>query len=415
MAQAKVRSSRAWVWQVARMALGGLAALQAVIASVLMITAALRRRRQRRRGFPYATFPATQVGDNTLRIYAHGQELYDAMLAAVDAAEESIYLETYLWKGDAVGREFKEHLARKARQGIEVYAIYDNFGNLVVPRAFKRFPPEMHTLRYQGVRHPWHLLDPRRYALEHRKLLVVDGRVGFLGGYNLGTLYATEWRDTHVHMEGPIAAQLAQEFVSFWNQNRPRSERITRHYPRRFDPLIVLHGNNATRLAFPIRDMYIAAINRAEHRILLTNAYFIPDRHLLQALTEAAERGVEVEVLLPWASNHTLADWMARGNFATCLRAGIRIFGYRGMVHAKTCTIDGQWTTIGTANLDRLSSLGNHELNAEIYSPKLAAQMEYLFERDKGNATEISAEHWIARPWQAKASERLLAPLRFLG
>src|SRR5262249_10463586 len=232
---------------------------------------------------------------------------------------------------------------------------------------------------------------------------------------NLGALYATEWRDTHLRLQGPVAAQFAQEFVGFWNQNRPQSERITRHYPRQFDPLIVLHGNNATRLSFPIRDMYIAATDRADRRILLPNASFTPDRHLLLALTEAAARGVEVQVLLPWASNHTLADWMARGNFDACLRAGIRIFGYRGMVHAKTCTIDGQWTTIGTANLDRLSSLGNHELNAEIYSRELARQMESLFERDKKYATEITAAHWIARPWQAKVSERVLAPLRFFG
>ena len=251
-----------------------------------------------------------------------------------------------------MGREFKEHLARKADAGVDVYVVFDAFGNLVVPNGFKQFPPSIHTLEYRTItlRRPWQALDPRRYALEHRKLLVVDGKVGFLGGYNLGSLYATEWRDTHLRVEGPGAAQLAQLFVYFWDSHRPRAERITRHYPRQFDPLLVPRGNDALRLAFPIRDMYIAAIDRAEHYIHITNAYFVPDRALLASLTAAAARGVDVQVLLPRISNHTIADWMARRLFAECLDAGIRIFRYKAMIHAKTCTIDGQWSTIGSAS-----------------------------------------------------------------
>jgi cardiolipin synthase len=352
------------------------------------------------------------LGDNKLRVFSYGRELFDAMLAAIDAAEESIYLETYIWKGDDVGQEFKDHLARKAAAGVDVYVILDDFGNLVVPAAFKRFPPAVHALRYRAIERPWQALDPRRYALDHRKLLIVDGRVGFIGGYNLGTLYATEWRDTHLRIEGPAVAQLAGSFADFWAHHNPAGTPVARHYRRRFDSTIVLRDNDAMRLSFPIRDMYIAAIDRAEERILLTNAYFIPDRSLRAALTAAARRGVDVQVLLPWISNHTLADWMARGLFDECLRAGVRIFGYKAMIHAKTCTIDGEWSTIGTANLDRLSAVGNYEINAEIYSRELAGQMEELFTRDKTNAAEITGAAWAARPWYAKASERLLAPLR---
>jgi cardiolipin synthase len=377
-------------------ALGGVAALQAAILVVLGIIAWLKRRWQPQ-GFPHPDFPVTRVGENQVQIYSYGRELYDAMLAAIDAAQESIYLETFIWKGDAVGQAFKEHLARKAEQGVDVHVIFDGFGNLVVPRTFKIFPPEIHVLEHLPIYRPWHLLDPRRYALDHRKLLVVDGRVSFIGGYNLGSLYATAWRDTHLRLEGPAAADLAHEFSSFWNDHGPPPARITRHYPRQFDPLIVPQDNDALRLAFPIRDMYISAIERAEHRILLTNAYFVPDRVLLRSLIAAAGRGVEVQVLLPWISNHTLPDWLARGLFAQCLEAGIRIFAYQTMIHAKTCTIDGQWSTIGTANLDRLSAVGNYEINAEIYSPELARQMEDLFAQDK------------------RVSERLLSPLRFIA
>jgi len=157
----------------------------------------------------------------------------------------------------------------------------------------------------------------------------------------------------------------------------------------------------------------IDAIERAERSISLTNAYFIPDRVLLSALVAAAQRGVDVQIIVPWMSNHIAADWAARGFFATCLQAGIRIFAYRDvMIHAKTCTIDGAWSTLGTANLDRLSEVGNYEVNVEIYDAAFARQMELLFECDKMNTFELTWKDWAARPWYVKVSELILAPLR---
>jgi cardiolipin synthase len=301
----------------------------------------------------------------------------------------------------------------KAAQGVAVYVIFDGFGNLVVRRRFKHFPAEVHTLRFRGIRRPWHLLDPRRYALDHRKLLVVDRHIAFVGGFNLGSRYAADWRGTHVRLRGPAATDLAQSFADFWNRNGPKRTRITRHYPRNFDAQVSLWSTDALRLTFPIRGMYIRAIDRAERSILLTNAYFIPDRVLFGALRAAARRGVDVRVMVPWVSNHVLADWVARGTFARCLRAGIHVFAYRhAMIHAKTCTIDGCWSTIGTANLDRLSSVGNYEVNLEIYSAEVAAQMEALFACNSQNAFEVTTEAWQARPWYAKVGERLVIPLR---
>jgi cardiolipin synthase len=396
--------------------LAGLLAAQAVTIGILSFVVAERRRhRKPLQGFPHGNYTEIDVGENRVKLYTYGQELYDAMLAAIEYAKESIYLESYLWKGDAIGEEFKRRLARKAAEGVDVYVIFDTLGNLVVPAEFKRFPPEIHTLRFQSIRHIWHLLDPRRYAVDHHKVLVVDGRIGFLGGYNIGSLYATEWRDTHLRVRGPFAADLAQSFVDFWNRFCEPRDRIRRHHARRFDSLMTLWGNDGLRLTFPIRDMYIEAIDRAESHILLTNAYFVPDHILLGALKQAAKRGVDVQVLVPWTSNHIVADWAARGYFTECLRAGIRIFCYRNaMIHAKTCTIDGQWSTIGTANLDRLSSLGNFEINVAIYSDALARQMEEMFALDKTNAFELTLDTWMARPWYVEVSELILAPLRLL-
>ncbi|GAC1642548.1 MAG: phospholipase D-like domain-containing protein [Ktedonobacteraceae bacterium] len=400
--------------QIVLRASGTLFGLQVITIAILQFVSKLRKKRRQSGGFPHPNLNAVCVGDNTVHLYDYGQYLYDAMLSAIDNAQESIYLETFIWKDDKIGQMFKEHLTKKAAQGLEVYVVFDSFGNAVVAKRFKEFPPSIHTLKYQAIRRPWHIFDPRRYALEHRKLLVVDGYTSFIGGYNIGSLYADTWRDTHLCIQGPTAADLAHSFSEFWNQHDPGRTPITRHYPRRFDPLITIGGTNALQLMFPIRDMYIRAIDRAERTIRLTNAYFVPDGVLLDALVAAARRNVDVQILVPWISNHIVVDWLARGYFTQCLRAGIKVFGYRHMLHAKTCTIDGQWSTIGTANLDRLSSVGNYEINVEVYSEALAHQMEQLFLSDTTDAIALSLDEWLHRPWYALLGERILAPLRLL-
>ncbi len=401
----------------ARMGCGIMLSLQIITSAVLLLIAALRHRKKHEQAFPRVHFDEVHLGENRLKLYCYGRELYDEMLAAIDSAHESVYLESYIWKDDDAGWEFKKHLTKKAKEGVDVYVIFDHFGNLVVPRAFKSFHPRIHVLEYQAVSSIWHIVDPRRYSLDHRKLLVVDGHTSFIGGYNIGSLYADAWRDTHMRICGPASAELAQSFIDFWNRFSPdrKNNAITRHYQRTFDPFITLHNNDALHLTFPIRDMYIEAINKAEYTILLSNAYFIPDHILLAALKAAARRGLDVRVLVPWQSNHILADWISHGYFSECLQAGIRILGYRhAMLHAKTCTIDTQWSTIGTANLDRLSSIGNYELNVEIYSAEFAHQMELLFECDTTDLFELTLETWSHRPWYTKLSERIMKSLRFI-
>src|SRR5437016_2852083 len=399
-----------------RKAILGLLTLQALTAAVLLVIAALGKRRKHEVSFPHDPFEEVQVGENVLRLYAYGRDLYDAMLEAIDAAQESIYIETYIWKDDAVGQKFQMHLARKAAEGVAVYVIFDRFGNLVVPRAFKTsFAPSIHVLEYSAIRRPWHFLDPRCYALDHRKLLIVDGKMSFIGGYNIGSVYATQWRDTHLGLRGPAAAELARSFIAFWNRFCPAHERITQRYHLRVDSRITVSQNEAMRLSFPIRDLHIAAIDQAEQFIFLTTAYFVPDQMLLGALKAAARRGVDVRVLVPWVSNHVVADWISHSYFTECLQGGIRIFGYRyTMLHAKTCTIDGQWSTVGTCNLDRLSLVGNYEINVAVYSAAFAGQMSALFAEDTTEVFELTREQWQSRPWYNKVSERILAPLRLL-
>ncbi|HEX6121669.1 MAG TPA: phospholipase D-like domain-containing protein, partial [Ktedonobacterales bacterium] len=273
-------------------AFGVIAALQIATIAVLTLVDRRRKRRSAPATFPHGALPEVALDGNVFQLYTYGHDLYAAMLAAIDAATESIYLETYIWKHDEAGEEFKRHLVRKAEQGVAVYAVFDVVGNLVVPQSFKRFPPNIHTLKYHAISRPRHLLDPRRYALDHRKLLVVDGQVAFIGGYNIGAVYAAEWRDTHLRLTGPAAAHLAQAFVDFWNRYGPRDDPIRRRHKRPINPAITVRGNDAMRLSFPIRDAYLAGLDAAEERIRLTSAYFIPDHTLFNALKAAAARGV---------------------------------------------------------------------------------------------------------------------------
>lgn len=392
---------------------GGLIGLQSAIIAVLAAVTEYRKRRAPPADFPHERRLITEVDGNDVRIYTYGQDLYNAMLAAIDGAQHTIFFETFIWKGDPLGRTFKERLARKAAEGIRVHVIFDSFGNLVVPRRFKRFPATVNTLEYSTLERVWYLFDPRRYARDHRKLLVVDNEIAFIGGFNIGKLYATQWRDTHLRIRGPAALDLAHAFVDFWNNNRDWREPIEQILDRPWPHQIVFHRNDPARLVFPIRGMYLEAIERARSHIYVTNAYFIPDRVILSALIAAAQRGVDVRVLVPWQSNHVTADWLARGFFGACLRSGVRIFGYKNaMIHAKTCTIDGAWSTVGTANLDRLSLAGNYEINVEIFDAEFAAEMERIFEIDQSNAFELTLETWGKRAWYIWLSEKILSPLR---
>jgi cardiolipin synthase len=164
---------------------------------------------------------------------------------------------------------------------------------------------------------------------------------------------------------------------------------------------------------FPIRGMYLEAINRASHHIWMTHAYFIPDPDFVEAIEQAARRGVDVRVLLPAVSNHVVADWLSRGYYGEMLAAGVRIFRFQGaMVHAKTSTIDGRWSTVGTANIDRLSMTGNYEINVEIIDDGFAGEMERIYRTDLSNSEELTPERWEARGIHRKFTELVLAPLR---
>jgi cardiolipin synthase len=398
-----------------KVAVVGAVATEVVVIGTLMAVDSWRKRvRPRQAQFPRTDPASVEVGGSVATVYTYGDDLYADMLAAIRGARHRILFESYIVKGDRVGAEFKQALCDAAARGVEVYVLYDGFANLVVPRSFFDFPETVNVIRFPTFRPGVLLLNVRKSGRDHRKILVVDGEVGFVGGYNIGALYATQWRDTHVRVTGPAAWELQNAFVDLWNRVRDV------HRPRLpdpgtdvWDPRIRAQRNVPVQLVYPIRGMYLEAIDRAQHHIYITQAYFIPDHDILDALLAAAARGVEVAILVPENSNHVLADWMSRGFYSTLLSHGVQLWLYQGaMVHAKTATVDGHWSTVGTANIDRLSLTGNYEVNLEIVDDAFARHMEQVFLTDRSNARLLNEDEWLSRPYAAKFSEAILGPLR---
>lgn len=363
---------------------------------------------------PPADASRHEIGDGSAAsTYTYGAVLFEDMLDAIAGARKRILLESYIIKGDAMGLRFKQALIDASARGVEVYVIYDGFANLVVSHKFFRFPDPIHVLKYPVWSAGWQIFNPRRYGRDHRKILVVDDAVGFIGGYNIGDLYATQWRDTHLRLEGPAVWDLDNAFIDFWNIQRvPGLPEIGPLSTAGWQPQIRAHRNVPRQLMFPIRGMYLEAIDRAHRTIDITAAYFIPDRDILGALLEASRRGVRVRILVPKVSNHVLTDWLSRGFYGRLLRGGVEIHRYTNhMVHAKTATIDGQWTTIGTANIDRLSLTGNYEINLEILDEGLAQGMYEIFTTDLSKADRLDLHEWESRPFINRLYESILRPL----
>ncbi len=283
-------------------------AAQAIVMVGLEAAARARRglrgrlREDRREGFVWEERAEIELesGGTRLKLYTHGAELYEEMLEEIGRAERNIFLGTFIWKGDDLGRRFVEALAEKAREGVEVYAIFDGLANVVVPAGFKDFPKEIHTLHFRNLSTPQSAVNPRNVFRHHRHYMTVDGRVAFLGGFNIGSEYAHTWRDTHVRIRGEEVRQAENYFADFWNAHRDPSLPEMRPPGRRhLGADLKLHRNDPYMRMFPIRAVYLEAVDRANERVRLTHAYFVPDRALKSAMIEAVKRGVDVQVMVP--------------------------------------------------------------------------------------------------------------------
>ncbi len=371
-----------------------------------------------RHGFPAMPPLEVEVGDNLIQAYSEGTTLYADMIEAIDNAKESVYFETYVWRSDRAGMDFKRALVNAAKRGVKVFAIYDGFGSFMSGPSLKIFPrtPNLYVHRVREVRLGLVVGDLRRTGRTHRKILVVDDEIGFVGGFNIGDDFGTEWRDTHIRIIGPGVQLLSVGFREFWNTFRSkRQPALPEGDELPWDDQITAAFNLPSHLLFPVRMQYIDAFRRARDTLEITSAYFIPDREILRELIHAARRGVKVRVLIPEYSNHILADWVARPFFGELLKEGVEIWMYQhAMIHSKTVTADSFRSIVGTANIDRLSMAGNFEVTMQIDDPGFATRMEEIFDNDLTTARRLTLEEWENRSLGTRILERLVRPFNFI-
>ena len=369
------------------------------------------------------------VTGNKVTLLIDGPATYDAMFKAIQSAKDHINLETFIFEDDEMGRRFSDVLLQKQAEGVQVNLIYDSVGCLNTPAAFfqrlrdggiqaREFNP-INPLKMQEKR--W-MLNER----DHRKILIVDGKVAFTGGVNISNVYSSSlsgnpsgkqegdpiqhsWRDTHVQIEGPAVAEFQKLFLETWAREKgPESN-------RNYFPPLKQEGNDLMRVigSTPGREnritymMYVSAFTYAEKFIHLTTPYFVPDEQMIKALTQAAERGVDVKVILPGASDSVLIFYAGRSYYTQLLKSGGKLYERRtdSMLHAKTAVIDSIWSTVGSTNMDLLSFLNNDEVNAVILSRDFATKMEVMFEEDLRESTQIHLEEWKKRPFTDRVKE----------
>jgi len=374
----------------------------------------------------YDAFPLTT--GNRVEFYHEGTPAYDAMLAAIESAQHHVHLEFFIVQPDDSGLRFLDALARKAKQGVEVRLVYDAMGSHRLRRG------TLQPLRDAGGQACAFLpLAPLRRRIQinmrnHRKILVVDGQVGFTGGLNIGDEYLGKvarygyWRDTHMRIEGPMVAALQRVFIEDWDFAFGAHLKGDGYFPpqRPTEPdgantsLQVVHSGPDQQLN-AIREIYFAAILRARKRLWIMTPYFVPDAGIYDALRLAGRLGVDVRILFLFQPDKWLPFLAGRYYLGDMLDAGVKIYQYaKGMMHSKVFLIDGEWASVGSANLDNRSLHLNFELNCMIYSPERVAELEEAFRRDLEVSILLDRDVYAQRPFAARLLEntcRLWSPV----
>jgi cardiolipin synthase A/B len=349
--------------------------------------------------------PLFAVGPDRVRLLRDGREAFPAMLDAIRSAKEEILLEIYWFASDRTGLAFRDALLERAWAGVKVRLLFDAIGSLGTPRA--NWEPLIEAgaevYEFAPVSLLWRRFGARRIALrDHRKILVVDGEKGFAAGINLGDEWSPkeaggeDWRDDAVEIRGPAVAQLRTLFFETWRRcGRSSPTDVQPMPPARAAGVIVLANRIARGRRRRINRVTLSAIHRAERKIDIANAYFLPRRGLLAALRNACRRGAEVRILIGEHSDVLVASLAMRWLVGKLLGYGCRVFVLGGRVlHAKTAVFDETMAMVGSANLDTRSWKYNLECNVAVYDAHFARVVRASFERDLANATMLSLADW---------------------
>jgi cardiolipin synthase len=361
---------------------------------------------------------------NRVDVLIDGNATYESIGAAIDGARHHVHAQYYLIRNDATGLWFRDRLIAAARRGVAVRLLLDGYGCFALGAAWRR------PLRQAGVR-VGEFLPMRSVLLQpvnlrnHRKIIVVDGETAFTGGFNIGDEYRGQmrgvggWRDVHLRVEGPAAAELQRVFFQDWafatsdpiDPGEYFSETVA---PRGEATVAIVTSGPDTRTE-AIHRLFFGAIAGAERQVLVTTPYFVPTESLMVAMELAAIRGVDMNLLLPARSNHRVTFYAGRSFYAPLLEAGVGLLEYSpGIVHAKTLVADGKVVLVGSANMDMRSFRLNFEVHALVHDPKTATILEDAFRTEAAASRRVDPADWRQRAWTLRIKEgaaRLVSPL----
>ncbi len=361
---------------------------------------------------------------NAVTLYPHTVHAFAAMLEAIRAAQHHIHLEFYIVRNDESGKEFITLLTEKAKQGVKVRFLYDSMGGFFFGR---RGIKDLVAAGGQVVPFlPLNLFRSRmRVNLRnHRKIVIVDGKVGFTGGMNLGDEYLGRskkfgyWRDQMLRLEGPAMAGLQRIFVEDWDfttNEMLRGKEFFPPQPQAGNSVVQVLASGPDQEVNVIREVYMAAIASARERVWIATPYFIPDAGILDALRLARYRGVDVRVLMPLLADHFSSHFASRYYWQDILPRGVQLFLYtRGMMHSKFITVDGQMCIVGSANIDPRSLQLNFEAGCVLYDSTLVKELEASFEEDMRHAAIMDLDTFNRRSFATRLAEnwcRLFSPI----
>lgn len=368
--------------------------------------------------FPSAMGPivgAEFVGGNTVELLVNGDQFFPSMLRAIKAAKKTITLETYIWTPGHVSEDFIFALIERARAGVKVHVLVDGMGTL----KFK--DDDRDRLREAGVeifkygREHWWEVKPNINHRTHRKILVIDGRIGFTGGMCIDDSWAGNaenekvWRETQIRIEGPAVRQMQAAFASNWLQTTSHLLLGDGYYPRiesvGSTPAHVYKSGPNEGPEY-VRLGYLFAIAAARRSIDIANAYFVPDDLAIEMLVAARQRGVKVRVIVPAINDSKMGRAASRSRWGPLLEAGVEIYRYLpAMYHPKTMSVDDVFVTVGSANFDNRSFAINDEVTMNVLDRRIAADHKRMFEADLKRSSVYTFSEYEARPFYIKAAD----------
>lgn len=360
--------------------------------------------------------------NNQVEYFNNGKEKFEALVQDIRNAKKFIHLEYYIWRGDRLGTRLVEELTKKAAEGVEVRILYDGIGNARLPKYF--FDKFHDAGGYTAAFLPRFVV--RLNYRNHRKLAIIDGKIGYIGGFNVGDEYLGivkrygPWRDTHLRFRGDAIDQMQMRFIKDWNFTAKNGiiQLSEKYFPKRvqFDGVrtqIVSSGPDTQWKN--VRNGYFKMMNEAESHIYLTTPYFVPDDGIFEALRVAALSGLDVRIIIPGNPDHFFVYWASMSYLGELLEAGVKVYQYeKGFIHAKVLTIDGTVSSVGSANMDIRSFDLNFEVNAFMYDEDITKVLEDDFKNDLRCCVEITKEWYHRRRWWFKVREaiaRLISPM----